>query len=293
MDLLAVIHHADPTKVRIGEKHVGEGEVPLLKLTRGRAVSLADQIQEGDHVIQDEGADFVRIEDEVQAIVAKKPKVQKKRRIADGANGPNHPPNKLREDHDTSSYVGAGTGGKSLAIGVMVAATVPFITSFMTPTPERENDGPFDNISVANLGTQRQSKRDSSSPSTAEVDVAGPSQPAGIETSTDTFLASQDFDSALDDPEAFFGAEVRLRFKHNYTERKKFEKGCARLIGLLWEKDVEITIVEAVEAAHSSELGSFKEWNAALEGQVVALEFAIVIKDTELASSNAQIAKLT
>nr|GEX35440.1 hypothetical protein [Tanacetum cinerariifolium] len=263
MDLLAVIHHADPTK-----------------------------IQEGDHVIQDEGADFVRIEDKVQAIVAEKPKVQKKRRIADGANGSNHPLKKLREDHDTSGYVGAGTGGKSLAIiqelfeqstlnvevGVMVAATVPFITSFMTPTPEREDGGHSDNVSVDNLGTQRQSKRfvissDSSHKSSAndeddeitsivstdEVDVAGPSQPTGVETSTDTFLVSQDFDSALDE---------RLRFEHNYMERKKFEKGCARLTGLLREKDVEISCDELgiIAASLDSEKDKLADQVSVLKG---------------------------
>ncbi|GJT68194.1 hypothetical protein Tco_1019674 [Tanacetum coccineum] len=40
MDLFAFIHHADPTKVRIGEREVGEGEVSLLELTRGRVVPL-------------------------------------------------------------------------------------------------------------------------------------------------------------------------------------------------------------------------------------------------------------
>nr|GEZ45730.1 hypothetical protein CTI12_AA075910 [Tanacetum cinerariifolium] len=53
MDLFAFINHADPTKVWIGER----------------------EIQEGDHVIQDEGADFVRVEDEVSAAAAEKAKV--------------------------------------------------------------------------------------------------------------------------------------------------------------------------------------------------------------------------
>nr|GFB67698.1 hypothetical protein [Tanacetum cinerariifolium] len=52
---------------------------------------------------------------EVQAIVAEKPKVQKKRRTVDGASGSNHTPKKLREDHGTSGHVGASTGEKSLA----------------------------------------------------------------------------------------------------------------------------------------------------------------------------------
>ncbi|GKC13054.1 hypothetical protein Tco_1009836 [Tanacetum coccineum] len=53
--------------------------------------------------------------DEIQAIVAEKPKVQKRRRIANGGSGSNHPPKKLREDNDTSGHVGANTNGKSIA----------------------------------------------------------------------------------------------------------------------------------------------------------------------------------
>ncbi|GKB28148.1 hypothetical protein Tco_0867549 [Tanacetum coccineum] len=49
----------------------------------------------------------------------------------------------------------------------------------------------------------------------------------------------------------------------------------------------QIVVVEAAEAAQASEL------NAVLEGQVAALESAAVVKNTELESSNAQIAKLT
>nr|GEW60213.1 hypothetical protein [Tanacetum cinerariifolium] len=41
----------------------------------GDDVAVSDQIQEGDHVIQDEGADLVRIEDEVPTTAAEKPKV--------------------------------------------------------------------------------------------------------------------------------------------------------------------------------------------------------------------------
>ncbi|GJZ39187.1 hypothetical protein Tco_0585750, partial [Tanacetum coccineum] len=41
MDLFAFIRHADPTKVKIGEREVREGEVPLLQLTWGRVIPLA------------------------------------------------------------------------------------------------------------------------------------------------------------------------------------------------------------------------------------------------------------
>ncbi|GKF14463.1 hypothetical protein Tco_0055925, partial [Tanacetum coccineum] len=81
------------------------------------------------------------------------------------------------------------------------------------------------------------------------------------------------------------GAEVRMRFEHELRGRKKFEGKCAMQANLLKERDAE--------AARVNGLDDLKERNAALEGQVTALESAAVIKDTELASSNAQIAKLT
>nr|GEZ43339.1 hypothetical protein [Tanacetum cinerariifolium] len=56
MDLFAFIHHSDPTKVRIGEREVGEGEVPFLELTRGRFVSLAGVNEQGNQNDDVEGA---------------------------------------------------------------------------------------------------------------------------------------------------------------------------------------------------------------------------------------------
>ncbi|GKB95931.1 hypothetical protein Tco_0982068 [Tanacetum coccineum] len=77
------------------------------------------------------------------------------------------------------------------------------------------------------------------------------------------------------------GAEVRMRFEHTLRERKRLEGRSA-------------------EAARVGELNSLKERNIALEkeknnleGQVAELESVATTKDTELASLNAQTAKLT
>ncbi|GJV63795.1 hypothetical protein Tco_1474623 [Tanacetum coccineum] len=175
MDLFAFIRHADPTKVRISERQIMEGQVPLLEATRGRVIPLAGENEQGDqhdnvkdvepHDL-DEGGD-------IQAAVADKPKVQKKRRRANGASGSDHPPKKLREDHSNSSNVSARTGGKSLVaiqelferstlnveVGVSTAATVPFVTSSVTLTPERKGGDNTDSISGPNLRTQRPGER--------------------------------------------------------------------------------------------------------------------------------------
>ncbi|GJY53711.1 hypothetical protein Tco_0445375 [Tanacetum coccineum] len=180
MDLFAFIHHADSTKVRIGEIEVREGEVPLLQLTRDRVVPLAgandqgnkNEVEQSDHVVHVGGVDIVA-DDEVQAIVSDKPKrVRKKRKVADGAGGSGLPPKKLREGHGTFG-IGANTGGKSTAVlqsllegntlhievGVTAVAMLPFITSFVSLTPEREGGGHTDSVTGPNLRTQCAAER--------------------------------------------------------------------------------------------------------------------------------------
>ncbi|GJR87578.1 hypothetical protein Tco_0211589 [Tanacetum coccineum] len=178
IDLFAFIHHADPTKVRIRERKVGEGEVPFLKLTKGYVILLAgvnDQENQNE-VVRNKGVDVVNEEgdDETQAIVTNKPKrVRKKRKAADDVSGSGLPPKKLKEDHSAFGDVGASTVGKSLAalqglldsstlamkVGATAKATVPFVTSFVTPTPERKDGGHVDSITRPNLRTQLATER--------------------------------------------------------------------------------------------------------------------------------------
>ncbi|GJZ31211.1 hypothetical protein Tco_0576258 [Tanacetum coccineum] len=122
----------------------------------------------------------------------------------------------------------------AVEIGATAAATAPFVTSSVTPTPEREGGGPGDSVTGPNLRSQlafeRSSMpppplltaavattvvagstsapihdsgagqvkpsifRDSTSPSTTEADVAGLSQPAGAKLSAGSFYVSQDMD---------------------------------------------------------------------------------------------------
>ncbi|GJW49877.1 hypothetical protein Tco_0091228, partial [Tanacetum coccineum] len=237
----------------------------------GNDIAKADQTEQGNYVVHVGGIDIVA-DDEAQAIITDKPKrIRNKRKAADGASGLGFPPRKLKEDHGTSG-IGASTSGKSVAalqsllegstlaveVGVAAAATVPFITSSVTLTSER--DGPVDSVSETSLRTQHPTKRfvislnsshdsnandaddevtsivrssvpppyvltvvvattlvasatsapvhesgtgqaqpsnfrDSASLSMVEANVAGPSQPVGVEVSTDTFFVSQDLDS--------------------------------------------------------------------------------------------------
>nr|GEX41121.1 putative transposase (putative), gypsy type [Tanacetum cinerariifolium] len=149
MDLFSFINHADPTKVEIGEREVREEEVLFSDSTKGRVVPLAgvdEQRNQDDdvqdvvaHVVQDEEVNIVANE-EVEAIVADKPKgSRKKRKAARGASSSNLPPKKLRADD--------------------AAATIPFVTSSVTHTPEREGGGLTDSITSLNLRTHNLAER--------------------------------------------------------------------------------------------------------------------------------------
>ncbi|GKB32215.1 hypothetical protein Tco_0871616 [Tanacetum coccineum] len=143
---------------------------------------------------------------------------KKKRRRADGASGSDHPPKKLREDHDTSGDVGASTGEKSLAViqelferstlnvevGITAAATMPFVTYSVTLSLEHSSHHSSTNVADAEVTSIVRSSVPPPPVLTAavvttaivaEADVAGPSQPVDVEVSTDTFFISQEMDS--------------------------------------------------------------------------------------------------
>ncbi|GJR60730.1 hypothetical protein Tco_1502892 [Tanacetum coccineum] len=180
MDLFAFINHADPSKVRIREREVREGEVPLLDSTVGHVVPLTGVNEQGNQNddVEDDGnqnddVQDARNNDEVPATVAEKAKgSRKKRKAAGGASGSSLPPKTLRADHGTSN-AGASTGGKSIAalqglleritllveVGVTTVATLPFITSSGSLTSEREEGGRTDSVTGPNLRTQHPSER--------------------------------------------------------------------------------------------------------------------------------------
>ncbi|GJT11162.1 hypothetical protein Tco_0858204 [Tanacetum coccineum] len=116
------------------------------------------------------GADVENVA--AETVVSKKPtRYRKKRPAAADASGSSHPPKKLREDYGTSG--GTATGGKSSSaikellersilnakIGVAVVATLPFVTSSVSATPEREGGNLLDSITGPNLRTIGPSER--------------------------------------------------------------------------------------------------------------------------------------
>ncbi|GJZ53438.1 hypothetical protein Tco_0608323 [Tanacetum coccineum] len=177
MDLLSFIRTADPTKVRIGERQRGEDEPKLLDTTIGRTVPLLSvaparakskldasvdrlfdeggsetQAEQGDSaggggdeqdiVIQPVSTVVTTAVEDVIPLQPRRPK--KRKTTVSDAGGSSHPPKKLREDHGTLS--GASVGGEPIL-------TLPFVTSSVSATPEREEEDHADSLVRANLCT--------------------------------------------------------------------------------------------------------------------------------------------
>nr|GEU38491.1 hypothetical protein [Tanacetum cinerariifolium] len=239
MDLFSFIHPADPTKVRIRERDVREGEVSLLELTRGHVVSCVGVNEQGNHNDDDEGAGnqnddvgnnmeeegavdghevpvdagIIRIEDEVPVTIAEKVKVSQKKRKA--------------EIFERSTL--------NVEVGVTAAATLPFVTSSVSITLEREKGGRTDSANGPYLRTQYLAERF-------------------------VFLSKSPchFCSNVVDAETCLGAEVRMRLEHTLRKKKRLEAEAIRL------RD-QIATVKAVEAAWVGELDGLKEWNVSCD----------------------------
>ncbi|GJX59443.1 hypothetical protein Tco_0290833 [Tanacetum coccineum] len=149
MDLFAFIRHSDPTKVVIGERNVGDGEVKLLTSTEGHTVPLVPPAStaSGEAIAQEVS----------EVAVEKNKKVKRKRKVIGDASGSNHPTKKLRDDYHATT---PNVAGKSLAAirglmpegsNILGGVTKPLVAASVTPTPDGGYDGPTNFVSEHNL----------------------------------------------------------------------------------------------------------------------------------------------
>nr|GEW04334.1 transposase (putative), gypsy type [Tanacetum cinerariifolium] len=263
----------DPMNVKIGEREAKEGEVSLLELTQERVVPLTGRrasLGRG-HVVRLGGIDIVA-DDEVQAIATDRPKKFRKKKTADGASGSGHPPKKLRGDHGASGNIRASTGGKSLAaiqelfeqstlnveVGITAAATVPFVTSFVTPTPEHEGGDYTNSVTGPNMQTQKPAERFIiSSYSTCD------SKTNAVDNEVTSVVRSSIPDSVIlttvvVDASALvprfnvgtahhtcFNAEIRMRLEHKLRGRQRLEERCTLQVNRLKDMDAGIAGLKA------------------------------------------------
>ncbi|GKC57174.1 hypothetical protein Tco_1084772 [Tanacetum coccineum] len=160
MDLLAFIRTADPTKVRIGERQRGEDEPKLLDTTVGRTVPLLPVAPARAQKREVVGEDVIPL----------RPR-QKKRKTNIDAGEPSHPAKKLRDDYGapggpsvadkSRSAVQRLLAGEVLNAEVMggPVPTLPFVTSSVSATPEREDEHLADSVTGLNLRTICASQR--------------------------------------------------------------------------------------------------------------------------------------
>ncbi|GKD76406.1 hypothetical protein Tco_1339027, partial [Tanacetum coccineum] len=179
--------------------------IPLLPVAPDRGVSKLEasvnrifdkggsgnQTEQGDSAGGGEGVDIQLVSEPANTVVEDvaplQPRRQRKRKIMVVDTGESfHPPKRLRKDHRTPS--GTSVGGKSmfavqqllagavLKVEVRVEAipTLPFVTAFVSTTPEHEVGDYTDSMVVPNLHTIRAPQRfviflDSSHHSSANV----------------------------------------------------------------------------------------------------------------------------
>ncbi|GJX21497.1 hypothetical protein Tco_0225942 [Tanacetum coccineum] len=129
-----------------------------------------DQVEQGDSAGggQGVGIQFVSEAAEVVAedVAPLQPRRQKKRKtVVVDAGEPSHPAKKLRDDYDAST--GPSVAGKSKSalqrllagavlnpkVGIAALPTLPFVTSSVSATPEREGEDQTDSVAGANLRT--------------------------------------------------------------------------------------------------------------------------------------------
>ncbi|GJV72166.1 hypothetical protein Tco_1492161 [Tanacetum coccineum] len=226
--------------------------------------------EEGDCAGQDEAVTIV-VDKEVQAVAANKPEGTKRKR-------------------------------KATEVGVVAAATVPSVTSSMTPTPEREGDGNTYSVSGKNLRTQRPSESPPLMTATVTTTVVAGTLSAPVigaeaepvsQVHPSIFADSASIGATGPDVTAFFEFNVGVtRQACLSTEEAEATEGV--------HLHNQVFVVEDAESARVSELNSLKEQNSsleeeknALEGKVTTLESATAAKETELASLTTQTANLT
>nr|GEW97112.1 hypothetical protein [Tanacetum cinerariifolium] len=204
--------------------------------------------------------------------------------ITDGASGSGLPPKKLRKDHGTSG-INANTGGKFVAVlqSLLESSTLPVETQHPAERFIISSDSSHD-INANATDDEVTSVIRSSMPPPPVLTAAIATTIAGTHLIRSLNQVSEKFDPT------YLGILLLLAWSRQILLAllsllllAEFNVGTAR----------QVALVEATEAARSSELDSFREQNTALEGQVMALESATISKDAELASSNAQIAKAT
>ncbi|GKD82169.1 hypothetical protein Tco_1349008 [Tanacetum coccineum] len=303
--------------------------LPASAALGGSSDSIDKLFDEGDdaeqeHSIErDDDALEETIAKDVSEVVVEKAKKKRKRKVTEDASGSTYPPKKLRDDYQS---VPSNTGGKSLAAirsyseansftrypvanaSVVTVAVTTIIVADVAAVPV-----PRVRVELKNL----ENFRDSTYAGRANANAASISKWKVINDSIlENLYVCRNLTNRLASPALFtqlramdydqlyskfnvgaarqvcLRAEVRMRVEHTLEKKGELEDKCAEQVALLSEKGAKI--------ANLKSLLSLKEEKAAeairLRGQlsiVTTLESVTTVKEAELASLSAQVAKLT
>nr|GEX29169.1 hypothetical protein [Tanacetum cinerariifolium] len=152
---------ADPTKVKIRERESAEGEARLLDSIIAHVVLLLPVVPAC--VDSELEASVKRIIFEENVVVEKPKRLRKKRQAAADAGSSSYPPKKLRSAYGTSSgvvHIGKYPSALkdllansilNVEYGIEIVATLPFVTSSVSATPEHESGVPAASVTRPNL----------------------------------------------------------------------------------------------------------------------------------------------
>ncbi|GJW30822.1 hypothetical protein Tco_0047697 [Tanacetum coccineum] len=280
MDIFALIHTTDPTKSEL------DASVDKLFDEGGSGT----QVEQGDSAGGGDGQDTViqpvttTTNTVAKDVILLQPRCQRKRKtIVSDAGGPSHPPKRLREDHETPS--GASVGGKSMSAVQRLLAravqnaevrgeplpTLPFVTSFVSATSKREDEGHNDSVTRLNPRTIGDSQRfvissDSSHHSSANIvdaEVDSFARPFILVITTATTVTSTaDLAVVVNEkvvkPSLFaadsssaggadpnISAEVRMRAEYNIKEKRRLRFVVDKKDELLKVREREIENLKA------------------------------------------------
>nr|GEV86266.1 hypothetical protein [Tanacetum cinerariifolium] len=273
----------------------------------------------------------------VENVALLQPRRQRKRKtVVDDAGGPSHPPKKLREDY--GDLGGASTAGKSmfavqsLFTGAVLNAearddpipTLPFVTSFVSATPEHSSHHFGANIAEAEVDSiVRSSAPSIATVTTVTTTIDADATAARAPVVPSLFAVGSSSTGRTDSvPGGFFdvsssdfliggirtislNAEVRMRAEYNLKEKWKLRAVVDEQAELLKVKDGEIESLKAqlllkeaevAEAIHlRAEVFKFEAAEQSFRGEVrvlrdhgVALEREkneLSVKVTDLSAS--------
>nr|GEW16734.1 hypothetical protein [Tanacetum cinerariifolium] len=334
---------ADPTKVRVAERQRAEDEPMLMETTVRRVVPLlpvalaraSSELEASVDKLFNEGVGgdgkgvdiqpvIMTTNTIVEDVAPLQPRRQRKRKtVVVDASGPSHPSKKLKED--CRALGGAFAAGKSRSVvqslftdAVLNAEargepilTLPFVTSSVSATPEREEKSPADFITGLNLRTIGAPQR-SFAPAiatvttvTAVVDAATTADKVPVEPSlfgvgssstgrTDSvpggFSDVYGSDFLIGGIRTFnvgaarqisLSAEVRIRAEYNIREKRRLRSVVDEQAELLKVRDGEIENLKAqlllkeAEAAKAirlrAEVFKFEATEKSIQGEVGVL----------------------